>query len=556
MKRMSAGKQNFKDLIDNDYYYVDKTMLIEDILREDVLLYTRPRRFGKTLNMSMLYYFFSINEKENAYLFDGLKITHNEKAMKHMNQYPVIRLTFGGIKNPTLESQIDGIGDVISAFLRRNSNLKNHKNLSNYQHDKLEAFEHNIFERNDLQNSLQIISECMYSIYKRRVIILIDEYDVPLSSSREKYYDDFYDFYSSFLSKTLKYNDYIERGVLTGCFRIVKESIFSGLNNLRVRTLLDYHARDCFGFTQDEVDAILKEAHLEDKREIIRDWYDGYNFCGINIYNPWSLLEYVDILTVMPNQLPQPYWLSTSGNEVIYKYISEMGEDLKKDFRRLLEGEAVSKRIRPDLTYREIDHNQYDSENVFTFLLFGGYLKILEPSKDALGNIIDNTYNMSIPNKEVSKIYKASFNSWFKEKYKNYDIKFIDALLDKDTKEANNILNASLFETLSYYDNNESFYHGYMAKLLSANDYIVESNVESGLGRYDLFVHKLEAHPALLIECKHSKTRENLERDAQKGIEQMIERKYVEGLMTKGYANVVSYCISFYKKECYIKTTS
>ena len=556
MKRMSAGKQNFKDLIDNDYFYVDKTMLIEDILREDVLLYTRPRRFGKTLNMSMLYYFFSINEKENAYLFDGLKITHNEKAMKHMNQYPVIRLTFGGIKAPTLNGQIQEVGNVIQNLVEDLYELKTSPYLSDLQKQKLYRLESKNYQNGDLENSLQFISKCLYLHYHKRVIILIDEYDVPLSSSREKYYDDFYDFYSSFLSKTLKYNDYIERGVLTGCFRIVKESIFSGLNNLRVRTLLDYHARDCFGFTQDEVDDILKEAHLEDKRGIIRDWYDGYNFCGINIYNPWSLLEYVDILIDKPDQLPQPYWLSTSGNEVIYKYISEMGEDLKKDFRRLLEGEAVSKRIRPDLTYREIDHNQYDSENVFTFLLFGGYLKVISPSLNEHDEIIKNTYNLVIPNEEVKEIYIDSFTSWFKEKYKNYDTKFIDALLDKDTKEANNILNASLFETLSYYDNNESFYHGYMAKLLSANDYIVESNVESGLGRYDLFVHKLEAHPALLIECKHSKTRENLERDAQKGIEQMIERKYVEGLMTKGYANVVSYCISFYKKECYIKTTS
>ena len=558
MYNMSAGKQNFKKLIDNDYYYVDKTLLIEDVLTEDVLLYIRPRRFGKTLNMSMLYYFFSINEEENAYLFEGLKITHNEKAMKHMNKHPVIHITFGSAKSPTLELQIAAIGDVVSAFLRKNYKLKNHPNLSKYHHDKLKSFEENRFEKNELKNSLQFISECMYLAYRENVIILIDEYDVPLSYSREKYYEEFYDFYLSFLSASLKYNDYLERGVLTGCLRIVKESLFSGLNNLKVRSLLDYNARDCFGFTQNEVDDILKEAHLEDKRQLIKDWYDGYNFSGISIYNPWSLLEYVNILMVKPDQYPQPYWLNTGRNDIIYQYILETGEDLKKDFRKLVEGEPISKKIIPELTYRDLDHQRYESENIYSLLLFSGYLKIINQPKDSSGNIIDDTYNLLIPNKEVSKIYTDSFSIWFKQRYKNYDTKFIYALLNSDSQKANEILNASLFETMSYYDNNESFYHGYMSKLLSVNDYIVESNVESGLGRYDLFIHRKNDFnsPSLLIECKHSKTREDLERDAQKGIEQMIGRKYIEGLMAKGYSTVISYCISFYKKECYIKTTS
>ena len=554
MLNMSVGRQDFKKMVDQDNSpYVDKTHLIEDVLSEDVLLYTRPRRFGKSLNMSMLYYFFS-NKENSQELFKGLRISSNNEAMKHLNKYPVINLTFGTIENRNLNEQIYSLGMTISDFIENHGELRTSEYLSDYQKERIHRLETNTYDDNELKESLFFLSKCLYFHYQKKVIILIDEYDIPLNHARNKgYYDEFYDFYSVFLSKGLKYNNYLEKGVLTGCLKIVKDSMFSGLNNIISRDLLELRASDCFGFTQDEVDELLRKANLLEKREIIRDWYDGYTFSNKKLYNPWSVCEYIDILQHDKDVKPKAYWLGTSTNKLIYDYIKNMSEALKQDFRRLVDGESISRRINPILTYRDLDEDAYNPCNIYSFLLFSGYLKIKSPAFDQFGNELRNTYNLVIPNKEVLEIYEDSFTKWFDETYIDYDLKFIDALLNKHVKEANNILNASLFETLSYFDNNESFYHSYISKLLKTDGYTVESNRESGLGRYDLFVHKLGAQPALLIECKYSKSRNDLKETAYEGVNQMINKKYIEGLNALGYENVIAYCISFYKKECYIE---
>ncbi|WP_162607227.1 AAA family ATPase, partial [Thomasclavelia spiroformis] len=288
------GIENFKELLDNNYYYVDKTKLIEDVLSDKVTLYTRPRRFGKTLNMSMLYYFFSNKEKENAYLFDGLYISKQQEAKSYQNQYPVIFLSLKDMQSLNMEEQKKQFADIIKINILKNIELLDSKNI--YETDK-EVLNNLMFLNGDdvqLKNSLKTLSRCLYNHYHKKVIILIDEYDVPLQSAYNNgYYDEMVDFLRSMFSSALKTNDALERGILTGCLRISKESIFTGLNNFTVRNITDKEASDCFGFTQKEIDDLLKYYDLIEKRPEIKDWYDGYLFGKTEIYNPWSALNYI-----------------------------------------------------------------------------------------------------------------------------------------------------------------------------------------------------------------------------------------------------------------------
>ncbi len=555
MKRISTGIENFKELLDNNYYYVDKTRLIEDVLSDKVMLYTEARRFGKTLNLSMLYYFFSNKEKENSYLFEGLNISKDKEILKHQNQYPVIFLTLKDMNNNNFQSQIYIFANLIANIIDIYTEIKNSDTISQRERKLLDIYQNAEADIDDLKISLKILSHCLYKHYQQRVIILIDEYDVPLQSAYNNgYYDEMVDFLRSIFSSALKTNDALERGVLTGCLRIAKESIFTGLNNFTVRSITSQYACDCFGFTQEEIDDLLDYYDLINKRDEIKDWYDGYLFDKTEIYNPWSVLNYIKELLGDKDFHAISFWANTSSNDLVRQYIENATMKMKEEFEELINGKSIIKKIAPELTYREMNFKSSKdmNDNVYSFLLFTGYLKIKEKVYEN-NELVEDTYKLVIPNKEVKKIYENIFIKWFREYQNERDSNFIDALIQEDVTKANSILQDVLLQSISYYDNYESFYHGFMVGFLNADGYEVKSNRESGEGRFDLAVLPYSIlNTAIVIECKHSNSIKELRKDSKEASNQIIEKRYIEGLRDEGYENVIGYGISFYKKQCII----
>ena len=555
MKRISTGIENFKELLDNNYYYVDKTRLIEDVLSDKVMLYTRARRFGKTLNLSMLYYFFSNKEKENSYLFERLNISKDKEILKHQNQYPVIFLTLKDMQYLNFEDQKKQFAILIKELILKNIELLDSSIIDEADYNILNDFRFLKPDEVQLKNSLKILSNCLYKYYQQRVIILIDEYDVPLQSAYNNgYYDEMVDFLRSVFSSALKTNDALERGILTGCLRIAKESIFTGLNNFTVRSITSQYACDCFGFTQEEIDDLLDYYDLINKRDEIKDWYDGYLFDKTEIYNPWSVLNYIKELLGDKEFHAISFWANTSSNDLVRQYIENATMKMKEEFEELINGKSIIKKITPELTYREMNFKSSKdmNDNVYSFLLFTGYLKIKEKVYEN-NELVEDTYKLVIPNKEVKKIYENIFIKWFREYQNERDSNFIDALIQEDVTKANSILQDVLLQSISYYDNYESFYHGFMVGFLNADGYEVKSNRESGEGRFDLAVLPYSIlNTAIVIECKHSSSIKELRKDSKEASNQIIEKRYIEGLRDEGYENVIGYGISFYKKQCII----
>lgn len=532
MKLLPTGIENFKTMIDKSAYYVDKTNFIEDVLSEQVVLYTRPRRFGKTLNMSMLYYFFSIKEKENAYLFDGLNISKNKDALKVQNKYPTIFISLKEMKSLTFDAQISSFSNVIYELLEKNLEILSSDQLSDTTKDILNKLHNRSSSAEDLKISLRVITNALYTYYQQKVIVLIDEYDVPLQAAyQNNYYEEMVEFLRSVFSSALKTNDALEKGVMTGCLRISKESIFTGLNNI---------SSEFFGFTELEVKQLLKDYNLSEKMGEVKEWYDGYQFGNKEIYNPWSTLMYVKNITQDVSFKPISFWANTSGNDIVVKYIQNGDKKLRKEFDLLMNGQSLIKYIKPELTYREMDN----INNIYSFLLLTGYLKVIK-------DMGENQYELVIPNKEVYEIYKQSFMSYFEDYTTSKKNELYQELVDGDAKKVNLLLNDILLRSISYFDNQESFYHGFLVGLL--NDYEVVSNRESGNGRFDVCVLPENIlGTVVLIECKHSISEDDLIDDAKEGARQIVEKKYLEEHRFKKYENAVGYGISFYKKQCYV----
>ena len=541
MKLLPTGIENFKMMIDKSAYYVDKTNFIEDVLNEQVVLYTRPRRFGKTLNMSMLYYFFSIKEKENVYLFDGLNISKNKDALKHQNKYPTIFISLKEMKSLTFDAQISSFSNVIYELLEKNLEILSSDQLSDTTKDILNKLHNRSSSIEDLKISLRVITNALYTYYQQKVIVLIDEYDVPLQAAyQNNYYEEMVEFLRSVFSSALKTNDVLEKGIMTGCLRISKESIFTGLNNFTAYSVLNNISCESFGFTELEVKQLLKDYNLLEKMGEVKEWYDGYQFGNKEIYNPWSTLMYVKNITQDVSFKPISFWANTSGNDIVVKYIQNGDKKLRKEFDLLMSGQSLIKYIKPELTYREMDN----INNIYSFLLLTGYLKVIKDRGE-------NQYELIIPNKEVYEIYKQSFMSYFEDYTTSKKNELYQELVDGDAKKVNLLLNDILFRSISYFDNLESFYHGFLVGLL--NDYEVVSNRESGNGRFDLCVLPENIlGTVVLIECKHSISEDDLIDDAKEGARQIVEQKYLEEHRFKKYENAVGYGISFYKKQCYV----
>lgn len=541
MKLLPTGIENFKTMIDKSAYYVDKTNFIEDVLNEQGVSYTRPRRFGKTLNMSMLYYFFSIKEKENAYLFDGLNITKNKDALKHQNKYPTIFISLKEMKNLTFDAQISSFSNVIYELLEKNLEILSSDQLSDTTKDILNKLHNRSSSVEDLKISLRVITNALYTYYQQKVIVLIDEYDVPLQAAyQNNYYEEMVEFLRSVFSSALKTNDALEKGVMTGCLRISKESIFTGLNNFTAYSVLNNISSESFGFTELEVKQLLKDYNLSEKMGEVKKWYDGYQFGNKEIYNPWSTLMYVKNITQDVSFKPISFWANTSGNDLVVKYIQNGDKKLRKEFDVLMSGQSLIKYIKPELTYREMDN----INNIYSFLLLTGYLKVINDRGE-------NQYELVIPNKEVYEIYKQSFMSYFEDYTTSKKNELYQELVDGDAKKVNLLLNDILLRSISYFDNQESFYHGFLVGLL--NDYEVVSNRESGNGRFDVCVLPENIlGTVVLIECKYSISEDDLIDDAKEGARQIVEKKYLEEHRFKKYENAIGYGISFYKKQCYV----
>ena len=544
MKLIPTGIEDFKELIDKDAYYVDKTNFISEVLNEKVALYTRPRRFGKTLNMSMLYYFFSNKEKENSYLFEGLNISHNSEAMKHQNQYPVIFLSLKEMTNLSYERQLNAFSNIIYELLEKNLELLESDHLTDITKNKLNSLHSETASIEDLSTSLRIISQAMFAHYHEKVIILIDEYDVPMQAAYQNdYYDKMVDFLRSVFSSSLKTNDALEKGIMTGCLRISKESIFTGLNNFSSYSILDNIANECFGFTTKEVDQLLSDYQLSQSMNEVREWYDGYRFGDLEIYNPWSTLSYVKYRIRDVSFRPVSFWANTSSNSIVMQYIQSGDRRLRNEFEQLMNGQSIIKDIKAELTYREMDN----INNIYSFLLLTGYLK-------AINDLGDHRYELVIPNREVYEIYRQSFMSYFRDYASARKNTLYQELISGNEASVNEVLNDILMRSISYYDNQESFYHEFLVGLL--NDHEVISNREAGDGRFDLCILPDSIlGTVVIIECKHSLSDDDLIEDAVDGAKQITDRNYFGEKRFKKYAHAVGYGISFNKKQCYVVKT-
>ena len=550
-KPLPIGIEDFKEVIDSGYYFVDKTLMIKDLIANKVKvgLFTRPRRFGKTLNMSMIQRFFEKTDESNAYLFDGLKISEFPECMQYQGQSPVISLSLKSMKQATFEEAFAVFKDLIRAeILRHKSVLFQNDVIEKTDLDRLTRFIKLKAEKSDYNTSLGFLSRLLASAYNKNVIILIDEYDVPLENAfYQGFCTDMVNLIRSVFESALKTNPSLDRAFLTGCLRISNESIVSGFNNAEVFIVISPRFADSFGFTPNEVASILRHYNLEDNE--IQVWYDGYLFGDTKIYNPWSVLNCVDSYLDNDEAACKPYWSNTSSNEIVKRLIEESNDRTKNAIEELINGTPVKAQIYEDITYGTIDVN---SEYIWSFLLFTGYLKVT-----AYETIGDETYyEMVIPNTEVKSIYKNTIRAWFEKKI-NADSRtdIIESIIYGEPEKLEKQMRHWLLTTISYHDEQESYYHGFVTGLVSGfADYEVLSNIESGEGRFDLVVkQRSDAEYAAILEFKIAKTYKEMSAKCDEALRQIEEKNYIAGLQDELYRNVSKYGICFCKKRCQVK---
>ncbi len=559
LKKISIGVEDFKELIDKDGYFVDKTLTIEKLIesRAKVTLFTRPRRFGKTLNQFMIRRFFEDEiteegeEVDNGYLFDGLKITEcGEEILKHQQQYPVIFMTLKSAKQPDFEMAYGVLADEIyNEFVRHRYVLQSDALLP-IEKERYENLINRRAGKEELAKAFAFLSMCLFKYHKKKTIILIDEYDVPLENAYFRgFYDEMIDFIRSLFESALKTNPYLERSVITGCLRISKESIFTGLNNLETDSVLHTRFGDSFGFTQEEVEGLLAYYDLSEQLEEVKKWYDGYLFNDFEIYNPWSILKYVNDRKDHVTEFALPYWSNTSSNSIVREMVGEADEMAKADLETLMAGGTIEKQVHEDITYGDIHQTQ---DNLWNFLFFTGYLK--KVGERTVGNNL--WLEMKIPNIEVATIYENSISYWFEQRMKETDRSpLVRALEDGDCEAAENFISEQLFHTISYYDYAENFYHGFMAGLLvNIGGYLVRSNRESGNGRPDIVMTESKFRGrAMILELKISDTIQGMEKKCEEALTQIEEQKYESPLEEDCFQPILKYAICFFKKRCMVK---
>lgn len=553
--KLPVGIDDFRKIRECGFYYVDKTKLVEQLMQNwgEVNLFTRPRRFGKTLNMSMLRSFFEIGTDKS--LFDGLYISQNKELCDmHMGKYPVISITLKGIEGMTFEEARNMLKIILKNEARRHYYLKNSDRLTD--DDKKQYEQILLGTAENTADSLRLLSQLLFLHYDKKVIILIDEYDVPLDKAFQNgYYSEMTSLIRGILGQALKINDYLQFAVLTGCLRISKESIFTGLNNFKVLSIADARFDEQFGFTDSEVRDILEEYGVSDKISDVKDWYDGYRFGKADVYCPWDVINYVDHLQADLNARPQAYWINSSGNGLVRRLINIADESTKDEIERLIAGETIEKAIRLELTYDEIDNS---IDNIWSVLFTTGYLtnagKIELPGGDGYG------YRLVIPNKEVRQVFVSQIQEWFRQTvtYDDGSVQNLcEAFMAGDADKIQNNLNMILIKMISVLDTKarddqkENFYHGLLLGLLrSKPDWRIKSNRESGDGFSDISIEPTIPEKGIVIEVKYSNTISGLDDACGKAMKQIRDRRYDEALREDGREDIIAYGIAFCRKRC------
>ena len=551
-----VGISDFAQIRQNEYYYVDKSGLVSEILKTpatEVTLITRPRRFGKTLGMSMLYNFFDI-KKDSRKLFEGLEISKKDNVCKEwMNQYPVIFLTFKNIDGLNFQGAYDQLVYEIGSLFEEHSYLTDCEQLSENERQMFRRLQNHQASTVEISRSLQLLLQIMNKYYGKPVILLLDEYDVPLAkASTNNYYDQMLEIIKTMMSTALKDNSNLKFAIITGCLKISKESIFTGTNNYVSDTITSTRLNEYFGFTQKDVETILEDANITDQAQNIKKWYDGYQFGDFDVYCPWDVMNYVRDLLKNPQARPESYWKNTSDNAIIRSFIDYAGSNITKKLETLLSGGYIMQRVEEDLTY---DYLHSSEDNLWSVLYLTGYLTKVrkeELSKAASDHISNELSALKIPNEEIIEIFETTIKKWFEDNSKIWNRQpLFDAVWKKDTETATKEMNKLLRKTISYHDYKEDFYHAFLAGIFAGAGYMVESNKEHGEGRSDVVVYDSIDGRVVIFEAKYSKTIDAMDQDCQAAIKQIDQRMYAKEY-EDSCDEVICYGISFYKKRCTI----
>lgn len=545
--KISVGSSDFAEYRKGDYYYVDKTGLIEELLKTPgikVTLITRPRRFGKTMNMSMLAEFFDIR-KDSRPIFSGLKIADNKELCEAwMNQWPVIHVTFRSVFGSCFKDAYSMIEAVIAELYKQHIYLLENPEMMVYDREIFDRIAGKKASGEEIKNSLLFLTRLLGQYYGKTVILLIDEYDVPLAKASDKgYYEEMLYVIRGIL-QALKDNSFLHLAVVTGCLRIAKESIFTGTNNFITDTISDNRLDEFFGFTQEEVDRILADTQNTSHSQEIKNWYDGYRFGSIDVYSPWDVMNHINALCLDPQALPRSYWRNTSDNAIIRSFIDQAENDTIKQFEILLSGDKISQKIEEDLTY---DYLHASAENLWSILYLTGYLTGTEKEEGR------QEWNLWIPNLEIREIFEDTVIKWFHDSARLWERKALfHAVWECDEEKLTEEMTKLLRKTISYHDYKEDFYHVFLAGIFAGAGYIVKSNREHGDGRSDVVVQDYDGNRIAVFEVKYSRRLEDLPYDCERAIKQIDVRRYGEEF-AEDYSTVICYGIAFYRKRCMVK---
>jgi hypothetical protein len=555
--KLPVGIEDFQEIRRNGFYYIDKTGLIEQLLDSwgKVNLFTRPCRFGKSLNMSMLRYFFEIGT--DMTLFNGLHIMQRKDLCdEYMGRFPVVFLTLKGVDGLTFEKATNKLIKIVALEAERFIFLKNSDKLTDNEKQRYCALVKMqdgkyAMDEDTLESALQTLSELLYRHYGQKVVILVDEYDVPLGKAYQNgYYKEMVSMIRSLFGEALKTNEFLQFAVLTGCLRVSRESIFTGLNNFKIFSITDARFDEQFGFTEDEVGKMLKDYHLEEHLAEMKEWYDGYHFGDADIYCPWDVINRVDDLCDTPEAKPKCYWINSSGNALVKRFVSIANRTTQDEIEHLIAGEPIEKSVRLDLTYDEIDKS---IDNIWSVLFTTGYLTQADMTEQG-------AYKLVIPNKEVRTVYISQIQEWFKQKIADNTEQmayFWKAIEDGNAEIIEQYLNQTLSNTISVFDTKapemekENSYHTFLAGMLTGNtDWVVKSNVEAGEGFADIIIKPQNPNDGIIFELKYSKEASGLDKACERAIKQIGDRRYSEYLKNDGRHNMIFYGIAFYKKRC------
>ena len=550
--RVGVGESDFAALRRSGKYYVDKTAVMYELVEETenkVTLFTRPRRFGKTLMMSMLSNFFSIR-KDSREIFEGLRITaYKEFCEKWMNQSPVLFLSYKDVEAETFEGAYKMLKTKLADVCKELDFLLEEDTVNSADRDIFRNLMFKTAEEDDVKNSLKTIMRMLYAVYGRKTILLIDEYDVPLARASEKntvenaYYSAMLDVIKGMMGTALKNNEFLEFSVITGCLRIAKESIFTGTNNFASYSVLDADFSEYFGFSEEEVEKMLLAADRQDKADLIKEWYDGYIFGDSFLYCPWDVMNYMSALKKRENAKPKNYWKNTSHNGILLTFVKRTDFKVRGKFEILMNGGTITQTISDELTYDTLHSSE---DNLWSVILMTGYLTKADAGEEG------ETVRLKIPNREIASIFEDTVVKLFQDTMDDNCRKdMMEALWRGDEQEASEAISNLLWKTISYNDYHEDYYHAFLAGAFVGLGYEVESNKEKGLGRPDIFLKDDDNRRVIIIETKRSKKEDNLDQDCDRAVNQILSKRYAEGLY--GYTQILCYGIAFFQKEARVK---